>query len=105
MTTPVDMRRFNLRGPINRRAVRRYAEFWTALQAVGNALAEAEKLGARAQDTNRARASAGIGGRSWSVATPEEIKGAAKKAHRSLRVISTAAKRWEADLLSREWRS
>jgi hypothetical protein len=101
----IDMTRFNVKGPLNRRAVAKYAEFWTALQAVGDALAQAEKLGAKAQDANKARASAGIGGRSWSVATPEEIRGAAKKAHHALRVISSSAKRWEADLLSREWRS
>jgi hypothetical protein len=39
------------------------------------------------------------------VATPEEVRAAAKKAHASLRVIATSAKRWEADLISRDWRA
>lgn len=105
MTTAVDMTRFRTRGPLNRRSVAKFAEFWAALQQVGDALAEIEKLGGKAQDAQKVRASAGLNGRSWSVATPEEIKAAAKKAHRTLRVIGASAKRWEADLLSREWRS
>ena len=34
--------------PVNRRALRRYGEFWRALQMVGAAIAEAEKLAAKA---------------------------------------------------------
>lgn len=97
--------RMRMRGPLNRRSVAKFAEFWAALQQVGDALAEVEKLGAKAQDVQRARASVGVNGRSWAVATPDEIKAAAKKAHRTLRVIAASAKRWEADLLSCEWRS
>lgn len=97
--------RLHTRGPLNRRSVAKFAEFWASLQQVGDALAEIEKLGAKAQDAQRSRASHGANGRSWAVATPEEIKSAAKKTHRTLRVIATSAKRWEADLLSREWRS
>lgn len=97
--------RFRVRGPLNRRSVAKFAEFWAALQQVGDALAEVEKLGNKALDAQKARASNGINGRSWAVATPDEIKSAAKKAHRTLRVIAASAKRWEADLLSREWRS
>jgi hypothetical protein len=102
---PPTRSRLTPRGVLNRRAVAKYAEFWVALQAVGDALAQVEKVGAKAQDAEKARASAGVAGRSWSVASPEEIKGAAKKAHRTLRVIATSAKRWEADLLAREWRA
>ncbi len=101
----VNLTKLNPRSALHKRSVAKFAEFWTALQAVGDALAQVEKLGAKAQDANRARASAGIGGRSWSVATPEEIRAAAKKAHRSLKVIATSAKKWEADLVSREWRT
>ena len=32
------------------------------------------------------------------------MKSAAKKAGRALEVMSKAAKRWEAELISREWR-
>jgi hypothetical protein len=105
MTAAIDMTRNKLTGPINRRA-RRYAEFWAALHVVGEALEQAEQFAQKATDAERARASASAGGkRHWSSATPEEIRSAAKKAHRSLRVIAASAKKWEADLVSREWRS
>ena len=85
--------------PLNRRALRRYGEFWKALQAVGDALAEAERVATKATD-GPARS-----GRShWSTATPQEMKAAAKKADQSLHIISTAAKKWEAELISRDWR-
>ena len=32
------------------------------------------------------------------------MKAAAKKAGRSLEIMSKSAKRWEAELISREWR-
>ena len=106
MTAPVDLTRYRSRGPLNRRALRKYAEFWTALHLVGAALDQAEKQAARIADNQPARASNSAGGRrSWSAATPEEMRAAAKKAHASLRVIGTAAKRWEADLLSRDWKA
>ena len=41
--------------PVNRRALRRYGEFWRALQMVGAAIAEAEKVAAKA-DTGGKRA-------------------------------------------------
>ena len=85
--------------PVNRRALRRYGEFWRALQMVGAALADAEKAAAKAE----------AGGRKgqrvhWSTSTPEEMKAAAKKAGRSLEIMAKSAKRWEAELVSREWR-
>lgn len=83
--------------PLNRRAMRRYAEFWKALQAVGEVIAEAEKVAGKATDAKTTKAR-------WSAATPEEMKAAAKKAGQSLHIISAAAKRWEAELISREWR-
>jgi hypothetical protein len=102
----LDHTRYRPRGPIDRRALRKYAEFWLALQAVGTALEQADKLAAKAADAQPAKASVGAGGRrSWSVASPEEMRAAAKKAHASLRVIATSAKRWEADLISRDWRA
>jgi len=87
--------------PVNRRALRKYGEFWRALQMVGNAVAQAEALAAKATDHQRV---AGTGKASWSAATPEEIRAAVKKATSSLHVISTSAKKWEAELISREWR-
>ncbi len=85
--------------PVNRRALRRYGEFWRALQMVGAALAEAEKTAAKAEPAGRKGQRV-----HWSTATPEEMKASAKKAGRSLEIMSKAAKRWEAELVSREWR-
>ena len=42
--------------PLNRRAMRRYAEFWKALQAVGEAIADAEKVAGKATDAKIGRA-------------------------------------------------
>jgi hypothetical protein len=88
--------------PVNRRALRRYGEFWRALNQLGNALAEAEQLAAKAADAQpagRDRTTA-----HWSAPTPEELRAAAKKAGRALHTMSAAAKKWEAELVSREWR-
>jgi hypothetical protein len=85
--------------PVNRRALRRYGEFWRALQMVAAAIAEAEKVAAKADPGKRRGARA-----HWSTPTPEEMKAAAKKAGRSLEIMSKSAKRWEAELISREWR-
>ncbi|MEV1291513.1 hypothetical protein [Pseudonocardia sp. NPDC049635] len=97
---------------VNRRALRKYGEFWRALQLVGDA--EAEKLTAKTRDAERrgerknakgVSAKAGVTARhAWSRASGEEMSAAAKKAHRSLQVMSASAKRWEAELVSREWR-
>ena len=87
--------------PVNRRALRRYGEFWRALQMVGAAIAEAEKLAAKA-DTGTGKRGGARG--HWATPTPEEMKSAAKKSGRALEVMSKAAKRWEAELISREWR-
>ncbi|MFP5022524.1 hypothetical protein [Pseudonocardia phyllosphaerae] len=99
---------------VNRRALRKYGEFWRALQLVGDALADAEKIAAKTTDTPKTRrsksagkgvsAKAGGSGGHWSTASPEEISAAAKKAHGSLRVMASSAKKWEAELISREWR-
>jgi hypothetical protein len=85
--------------PVNRRALRRYGEFWRALQMVAAAIAEAEKVAAKADPGKRR------GGRAqWSTPTPEEMKASAKKAGRALEIMAKSAKRWEAELISREWR-
>ena len=99
---------------VNRRALRKYGEFWRALQLVGDALAAAEKVAAQAGDAKSGKraqtggkgtsAKAGAEGRHWSVASPDEIAASAKKAHSSLKVMASSAKKWEAELVSREWR-
>lgn len=85
--------------PVNRRALRKYGEFWRALLLVGNAVAEAEQLVVRA---GRDGASSGAG--KWAVPTSDELRRSAKKAGQSLHVMSRSAKKWEAELISREWR-
>jgi hypothetical protein len=90
--------------PINRRALRRYGEFWRALALVGNALAEAEQLAAKAADQTSRPSASGKQTAHWSAPTPEELRAAAKKAGRALHTMSSTAKKWEAELVSREWR-
>lgn len=88
----------NLR-PVNRRALRKYGEFWRALVLVGNALTDAERVAAAAVDHHHGDRSAHC-----SSPTPEELRAAAKKAGDALHVMSSAARKWEAELISREWR-
>lgn len=90
--------------PVNRRALRRYGEFWRALQMVGDALADAERLAAKSADRHSATPRAVTGTGHWASATPEELTAAARKAGDALHVIATAARTWEAELVSREWR-
>jgi hypothetical protein len=52
--------------------LRKYGEFWRALQLVENALVEAERLAAKAVDAQPARASAGAPAH-WSTRTPEGV--------------------------------
>lgn len=104
MAAAIDMTRFNIKGQINKRALRKYAEFWAALHAVGEAVVAAEKLAAKAADAQPVKASKG-GRRHWLLPDPDELRATAKKADRSLRIITSAAKKWEAELISRDWRN
>jgi hypothetical protein len=79
---------------VNRRALRRYQQFWTCLQDAAEAVHEAEKLIAKADDSKRI---------SWSAAKPDELKSAAVKAGRLLQTLSKSGKKWEAELVAREW--
>jgi hypothetical protein len=85
--------------PINRRALRKYGQFWRSLQLVGHAVAEAEKLAVKAGQSEPAR-----GSQNWAVPTADELRRASKKAGQSLHVMANSAKKWEAELISREWR-
>jgi hypothetical protein len=84
----------------NRRALYRFAEFWAALQAVGDVLAEADRLTAAAAD----KGSRGSIQRHWTIATPEEIRSGLKRCRGSLRILSASAKRFEPELIVRDWR-
>jgi hypothetical protein len=88
------------KGRADRRAVAKFAEFWQALQQVGDALAEAQKEAKRADDPKwRAR-----GQRHWDLATVQEIRGALRRSKFSLQVVSNQAKAFEPKLIVKDWR-
>lgn len=88
-------------GRANRQSLARFAAFWSALQRVGNALEDAEKL---------VKAADSAGGwkdrqsRHWAIASADEARTALRHCRRSLRVVSMSAKKFEPDLIHREWR-
>jgi hypothetical protein len=82
----------------NRRALRQYGVFWRAVQAVDQAIADAEKLGSEAEDISKQE------GQPRTVPSAEELRAAAKKAGRGIEIMAKASKKWEAELVSREWR-
>jgi len=84
---------------LNRRALARYATFWNALLMVGEAVADARRVGNQLRDGGEGEVV-----QRWHVATGEDITKAGKRADRSLGVLCKAARRWEAELVSREWR-
>lgn len=84
----------------NRKALERFAEFWQALQHVGDALAEAQRAAKNASDPSwRPRHQ-----RHWDLASVPEIRGALRRSKFSLRVVSNQAKRFEPQLIVKEWR-
>jgi hypothetical protein len=80
---------------VNRRAQKRYATFWNCLLQLGLVLEDARRLAARMDDSEKPP---------WHVADKATITKGAKRVERTLGVLSTSAKRWEAELISREWR-
>ena len=101
MTAAVGTARRWARIRINRRALARCSEFWNALQRVGNALAEAEKVTKNAEDSRWWRER---GQRHWAIATADEARAAVRKCRGSLRILSMAAKRFEPELIRKDWR-
>ena len=83
----------------NRRAVTRFGEFWAALQQVGDVLAEAERLSKSADDSWKGR-----GARHWNIATADEVRSSVKRCRSSLRIVSSQAKKFEPQLIVRDWR-
>ncbi|MGH3916296.1 MAG: hypothetical protein ACRDTC_23240 [Pseudonocardiaceae bacterium] len=84
-------------GVVNRRAMARYAAFWSALVMVGEAVAGARKVAEELGDLEGVK-------RGVAAASGEEIRAAVKRADRSVGRLSKSAQRWEAELKSREWR-
>jgi hypothetical protein len=94
MSAPSKLR-VDIKRRLNRRARARYAECWKAIQRVGNAVDAAAKVAATAEDSKRI---------SWSSPSAEELLNLAKQADRCVEIITRTAKRWEAELVSRDWR-
>lgn len=84
----------------DKRALARFGEFWTALQHVGDVLAEAEKLAKNADDTAWVKRNT----RHWNIATTDEVKTAVKGCRSSLRIMSAQAKRFEPELILKDWK-
>lgn len=80
---------------VNRRAQRRYTTFWACLLQVHGAMEDARKVTARLVDSGR---------QPFWVATSADLAKAANRVDTALRTLSKSGKRWEAELISREWR-
>jgi hypothetical protein len=80
---------------VNRRAQAKYATFWNSLLQVGLVLEDARRLAARMDDSEKPP---------WHVADKATINKAANRVQNTLTVLSKNAKRWEAELISRDWR-
>jgi hypothetical protein len=84
----------------NRKALAQFAEFWQALQLVGDALAEAQREAKRADDPKWKTRNQ----RHWELATVDEIRSALRQCKFSLRICSSQAKRFEPQLIAKDWR-
>lgn len=82
---------------VNRWALARYRTFWAALVMVGEAVEDARKVALRLED------SGGVP-EGWRVASGEEIARATRRVDGVLGELCREAQRWEAELISREWR-
>ncbi len=85
---------------MNRQAVARFGEFWQALQEVGDALAEAQRAAKNADDgmwKDRNQ-------RHWNIASVDEVRTALRLCKSSLRICSAQAKRFEPQLIEKDWR-
>ncbi|MEU6645496.1 hypothetical protein ABZ863_23490 [Saccharomonospora sp. NPDC046836] len=81
---------------VNRRAQQNYATFVAALDLVAEQFDEIDKLIDRVDDRKAA------GG--FTIATKDELQGLRRKAFDELDRMRTAAKKYEAELVSRDWR-
>ena len=84
----------------NRQALARFAEFWQALQEVGDALAEAQKATKNAESGDWRERNQ----RHWNIAGVDEVRSALRGCKSSLRIVSAQAKRFEPQLIEKDWR-
>ena len=78
-----------------------FQEFWNALQRVGDALSEVEKMSKRRRSDTAWRQRKT---RHWELASVDEIRAALRGCRSSLRVMSDQAKRFEPQLIVKDWR-
>lgn len=81
---------------INRRAMDKYREFVAAMDMVLESFDSLDAVIARIEPKKAA------GG--WTVATKKELQGYRARAFDELERLRTIAKKYEAELVSREWR-
>lgn len=84
-----------VKNAINRRAQQKYATFWNSLVLVDGLLDDARKLAARIDDSDAPP---------WHAASREDVLKSVRRVERSIAVLGKNAKRWEAELISRDWR-
>jgi hypothetical protein len=82
---------------LNQRATERYGEFVGAMNVVTEMLVPLEGL---INKMSERRVPPG----SWRIAKPEELKKMLAKARKDLEELKAHAKKYEAELKSREWR-
>lgn len=81
---------------VNRRARERYSAFVTSMDFVLEALEGLDGLIGKVDDSHT--------GPGWTVATQDELKGYRMQALDELERLRVVAKKYETDLVSREWR-
>jgi carbamoylphosphate synthase large subunit len=81
---------------INQRARQRYASFVTAMDMVREALDNLTPLLVKVRKPS--------GGSGWTVPTREELAGLKRTATEELERLRAKSKKYEAELVSREWR-
>jgi hypothetical protein len=82
---------------LNARAQEKYGQFVAALNFVKEQLTELDKIIAK---MSQRKAKPGT----WRIATPDQLKAMYKTALADLESIQAQAKKYEAELKSREWR-
>lgn len=82
---------------VNRRARRKYGEFYGALQMVIESIEHSKKLVENLDERPD-------GEYSWAAPEKGEVQAAHDKAARSMETMHKSAKKHEAELISRDWR-
>ena len=80
---------------VNRRALRKYREFVSALETVWMVLDDARKLTDKVESESKA---------SWRVATGSELRGMVRASMAHVDALQSRARQYEAELVSRDWR-